>query len=47
MLFMLVNKILQEIRYYHFLIMLDYLLKGIMQVSECLNFSGNAVDNTW
>ena len=28
-------------------LMLDYLLNGIIQVSECLNFSGNAVDNSW
>ena len=23
------------------------LLNGIIQVHECLNFSGNAVDNSW
>ena len=51
MLFMLVYKILQGNTVYttisHFLIMVDYLLNGIIQVSECLNFSGNAVDNSW
>ena len=46
MLFTLVYKIDKEIWYYHFLIMLDYLLNGIIQVSECLN-SGNALDNSW
>ena len=42
-----VYKIDKEIWYCHFLIILDYLLNGIIQVSECLNFSGNAVDNSW
>ena len=28
-------KFYKEIWYYHFLIMLDYLLNGIIQVSEC------------
>ena len=46
MLFMLVYKILQGntvLPFPHY----AGLFNGIIQVSECLNFSGNAVDNNW